>query len=70
VYDEIFNEIFSRLDKMQVKVDHFWTNDDGYKVIPEHCFDTVSITSDQTVRFMAYSSTPANIDKAQLEAYI
>jgi len=44
--------------------DNVWTNDDGYKVEREHCFDIVSVTSEQTVEFVAYSSTPANDDKA------
>jgi len=44
--------------------DYSWTNDDGYKVEPEHCFDMVKITSEQTIEFIANSSTPVNIDNA------
>jgi len=43
---------------------NYWTNDDGYKVEPEHCFDMVKITSEQTIEFFASSSTPANDDMA------
>jgi len=49
--------------------DHFWTNEDGYKVEPELCFDMVSITSEQSVEFKANSSTPAFIDNAGIELY-
>jgi len=43
---------------------NYWTNDDGYKVEPEHCFDMVKITSEQTIEFIANSITPVNIDNA------
>ena len=56
--------MFSGLNKRQVIEDHFWTNEDGYKVEPMRCFDMVSITSEQTVEFIANSSTPAYLDKA------
>ena len=58
--------MFSGLNKRQVIEDHFWTNEDGYKVESELCFDMVSITSEQSVEFKANSSTPAFIDKADL----
>ena len=45
-------------------IEQSWTNEDGYKVEPEHCFDMVSVTSEQTAEFNATSSTPAFIDKA------
>ena len=58
--------MFSGLNKRQVIEDHFWTNEDGYKVETELCFDMVSITSEQSVEFKANSSTPAFIDEADL----
>jgi len=44
--------------------DYSWTNDDGFKVEAEHCFDMVKITSEQTIEFIANSITPADDDMA------
>lgn len=44
--------------------EYSWTNDDGFKVEDEHCFDMVKIKSEQTIEFNANSSTPANDDQA------
>ena len=60
-HDSAVEDMFSGLNGPP---DHVWTNDDGYKVKPEHCFDIVSVNSEQTVEFVAYSSTPANIVRA------
>lgn len=51
-------------NKSPVIKEYSWTNDDGFKVEDEHCFDMVKIKSEQTIEFNASSSTPAFIDKA------
>ena len=39
--DSVVEDMFSGLNKTHVIENHSWTNDDGYKVEPEHCFDIV-----------------------------
>lgn len=62
--DSVVREMISGLNKTHGNEAYVWNNEDGFKVEPEHCFEPVWVTSEQTVEFVAYSSTPANEDKA------
>ena len=53
-------ELYLDINSQQVLEDHFWTNEDGYNVELNKCFDPVTIKAGQSAEFIANAAPPAH----------